>query len=131
MSAGGGVVRCSEIIDAMWKPSQYDVVYIFSYIFTFMIATPHSITTQLSYPAQNLAKGEPSVPLSSLYCLSRAPACPCTGHRPPVERHAARTPAVSCIITIPRMVNDWVDVAQAPEKCDWGVLCGLQITCTA
>ena len=44
----------SEIIDAMWAPSKYDVVYPASYLFTFLIAAPHSVLVQLAFPALNL-----------------------------------------------------------------------------
>ena len=47
-----------QIIDAMWKPSAYDWVYPLSYLFTFSIATPHSILVQLAYPKGNLLQGE-------------------------------------------------------------------------
>lgn len=53
-------VYAVQIIDAMWKPSGYDWVYPLSYLFTFSIATPHSILVQLSYPKGNLLKGEPN-----------------------------------------------------------------------
>ena len=60
-------VRCSaprvQIIDAMWKPSAYDWVYPLSYLFTFSIATPHSILVQLAFPSLNLKQGTASVPL--------------------------------------------------------------------
>ena len=55
-----------QIIDAMWKPSAYDWVYPLSYLFTFSIATPHSILVQLAFPEKNLQQGEPS------YCHSAA-----------------------------------------------------------
>ncbi len=48
---------CSEIIDAMWSPSKYDIVYPLSYLFTFTIAAPHSVLVQLSWPVENLAQG--------------------------------------------------------------------------
>lgn len=48
---------CSEIIDAMWSPSKYDIVYPLSYLFTFTIAAPHSVLVQLSWPKENLAQG--------------------------------------------------------------------------
>jgi hypothetical protein len=48
-----------QIIDAMWKPSAYDWVYPLSYLFTFSIATPHSILVQLAFPEKNLKQGEP------------------------------------------------------------------------
>ena len=44
----------------MWKPSAYDWVYPLSYLFTFSIATPHSILVQLAYPKGNLTQGEPT-----------------------------------------------------------------------
>ena len=50
----------------MWKPSAYDWVYPLSYMFTFSIATPHSILIQLAYPAGNLAQGESTCPESML-----------------------------------------------------------------
>ena len=46
-----------QIIDAMWKPSAYDWVYPLSYLFTFSIATPHSILVQLAFPGLNLKQG--------------------------------------------------------------------------
>ena len=49
-----------QIIDAMWKPSAYDWVYPLSYLFTFSIATPHSILVQLSFPGLNLKQGAAS-----------------------------------------------------------------------
>jgi auxin influx carrier (AUX1 LAX family) len=47
----------SEIIDAMWGPSNYDWVYPLSYLFTFAIAAPHSVLVQLSFPGANLKQG--------------------------------------------------------------------------
>lgn len=55
--------HCSEIIDAMWAPSKYDLVYPLSYLFTFTIAAPHSMLVQLAYPKENLAQGaRPTTP---------------------------------------------------------------------
>ncbi|CAL5220457.1 g2477 [Coccomyxa viridis] len=54
--AYGGHGVSFEIIDAMWKPSAYDWVYPLSYLFTFSIATPHSILVQLAYPKGNLTQ---------------------------------------------------------------------------
>jgi auxin influx carrier (AUX1 LAX family) len=54
--AYGGHGVSFEIIDAMWAPSKYDVVYPLSYLFTFMIAAPHSVLVQLAYPKANLAQ---------------------------------------------------------------------------
>ena len=51
---GPYAVLRSEIIDAMWAPSKYAVVYPVSYLFTFAIAAPHSILVQLAFPAGNL-----------------------------------------------------------------------------
>ena len=45
----------------MWKPSAYDWVYPLSYLFTFSIATPHSILVQLSFPGLNLKQGAASL----------------------------------------------------------------------
>ena len=53
-------VACVQIIDAMWKPSAYDWVYPLSYLFTFSIATPHSILVQLAFPGLNLKQGATS-----------------------------------------------------------------------
>ena len=64
-----------QIIDAMWKPSAYDWVYPLSYLFTFTIATPHSILVQLAYPEKNLKQGEP-------LC----------GHSAALEHEAAQSP---------------------------------------
>lgn len=60
----------------MWKPSAYDWVYPLSYLFTFSIATPHSILIQLAYPKGNLAQGEPlgKAPCF-LFCISRLKCC--------------------------------------------------------
>ena len=55
---------CSEIIDAMWSPSKYDIVYPLSYLFTFTIAAPHSVLVQLSWPVENLAQGAHQPPFS-------------------------------------------------------------------
>lgn len=52
--AYGGHGVSFEIIDAMWSPSKYDIVYPLSYLFTFTIAAPHSVLAQLSWPVENL-----------------------------------------------------------------------------
>jgi hypothetical protein len=49
----------------MWAPSKYDIVYPLSYLFTFTIATPHSIMAQLAWPEANLAQGPPLHPQSA------------------------------------------------------------------
>ena len=54
-----------QIIDAMWKPSAYDWVYPLSYLFTFSIATPHSILVQLAFPGLNLKQGAASTLIST------------------------------------------------------------------
>ncbi|EIE20383.1 hypothetical protein COCSUDRAFT_30594 [Coccomyxa subellipsoidea C-169] len=54
--AYGGHGVSFEIIDAMWAPSKYDLVYPLSYLFTFTIAAPHSMLVQLAFPTENLAQ---------------------------------------------------------------------------
>ena len=66
----------------MWKPSAYDWVYPLSYLFTFSIATPHSILVQLAYPKGNLTQGEPTnrapVAVHDLSLIAEAlPKCVC------------------------------------------------------
>ena len=71
-----------QIIDAMWKPSAYDWVYPLSYLFTFTVATPHSILVQLAYPEKNLKQGEP-------LC----------GHSAALEHEAAQSPHTGVLAT--------------------------------
>ena len=44
---------CSELIDAMFKPSRYDSVYPLSYMSTYFVTVPHSFLTQLAFPQAN------------------------------------------------------------------------------
>lgn len=37
----------------MFQPSRYDVVYPFSYMYTYFVTVPHSFLTQLAFPADN------------------------------------------------------------------------------
>ena len=71
--AYGGHGVSFEIIDAMWAPSKYDVVYPLSYLFTFMIAAPHSVLVQLAYPKANLAQGARLLPARYPSCSAELP----------------------------------------------------------
>ena len=45
---------CSEIMDAMWKPSKFDRVYPFSTAFTFFVTVPHSVLSVLAFGKANV-----------------------------------------------------------------------------
>ena len=42
---------------AMFQPSKFDRVYPLSYLFTYFVTVPHSILTQLAFPAANFKYG--------------------------------------------------------------------------
>jgi auxin influx carrier (AUX1 LAX family) len=43
----------------MFKPSMYDRIYPFSYIFTYIVTVPHALLTQLAFPNANGVQGPP------------------------------------------------------------------------
>lgn len=46
-----------EIMDTMFKPQKYRLVYFLSYLYIFTLTLPHSIAVQLAFPGRSLKNG--------------------------------------------------------------------------
>ncbi len=63
-----------EVIDALFNPGCYDTVYPYSYLFTWFVTIPHSLLTQLAFPADNAKFGELPFTLEACPNMNQLPA---------------------------------------------------------